>query len=129
MSFATHRTGRRHQALILDVDVFFGGVARRVSRTASRARAVAKRTKLVGSGRATSAVAGSTGSPVFESTARGVMKRLPLTTKVGSGIYDLWLYDAFQNAYVDASKFTPTGQEVTITAAIPPQIPAARLTS
>jgi hypothetical protein len=37
-----------------------------------------------------------------------------VTTKVGSGVYDLWLYDAFQNAYVDASKFT--GHEVTITA-------------
>ena len=37
-----------------------------------------------------------------------------VTTKVGSGVYDLWLYDAFQSAYVDASKFT--GHEVTITA-------------
>ena len=39
-----------------------------------------------------------------------------VTTKVGSGVYDLWLYDVFQKAYVDASKFTPTSQEVTITA-------------
>ena len=39
-----------------------------------------------------------------------------VTTKVGSGVYDLWLYDVFQNAYVDASKITPTGKEVTITA-------------
>jgi hypothetical protein len=37
-----------------------------------------------------------------------------VTTKVGSGVYNLWLYDVFANAYVDASKFT--GQEVTITA-------------
>ena len=37
-----------------------------------------------------------------------------VTTKVGSGVYNLWLYDVFANAYVDASKFT--GQAVTITA-------------
>jgi len=35
-------------------------------------------------------------------------------TKVGSGVYDLWLYDVLQNTYVDASEFA--GQEVTIIA-------------
>ena len=39
-----------------------------------------------------------------------------VTTKVGSGVYDLWLYDVLTHTYVDASKFARNGQEVTITA-------------
>jgi hypothetical protein len=38
------------------------------------------------------------------------------TTKVGSGVYDLWLYDTITNTYVDSSSFSPTGQTITITA-------------
>jgi hypothetical protein len=39
-----------------------------------------------------------------------------VTSSVGSGIYDLWLYDAVTGTYVDSRKFSSTGQTITIAA-------------
>jgi len=39
-----------------------------------------------------------------------------VTTKVASGIYDLWLYDVLTGQYVNSSLFSGTGQPITITA-------------
>jgi hypothetical protein len=39
-----------------------------------------------------------------------------VTTKVGSGIYDLWLFDAITGEYVDSSNFSPNGQPIMIAA-------------
>jgi hypothetical protein len=38
------------------------------------------------------------------------------TTKVGSGVYDLWLYDAITATYVDSRNFSSNGQTITIVA-------------
>jgi hypothetical protein len=39
-----------------------------------------------------------------------------VTTKVGSGVYDLWLYDTLTGTYVDSKNFSPSGQTITIAA-------------
>jgi len=39
-----------------------------------------------------------------------------VTTKVGSGIYDLWPYDALTGQYVNSSLFSPNHQTITISA-------------
>jgi hypothetical protein len=38
------------------------------------------------------------------------------TTKVGLGVYDLWLYDTLTGTYVDSRNFSSTGQTITISA-------------
>jgi hypothetical protein len=38
------------------------------------------------------------------------------TTKVGSGVYDLWLYDTNTGTYVDSKNFSSNGQTITIIA-------------
>jgi hypothetical protein len=39
-----------------------------------------------------------------------------VTTKVGPGVYDLWLYDTLTGTYVDSKNFSPSGQTITIAA-------------
>jgi hypothetical protein len=39
-----------------------------------------------------------------------------VTTKVGSGVYDLWLFDAITGQFIDSSAFSTDGQAITITA-------------
>jgi len=39
-----------------------------------------------------------------------------VTTKVGSGLYDLWLYDAITGGFIDSSNFSSDGKSITIAA-------------
>jgi len=50
-----------------------------------------------------------------QSLTFGIVGIMP-TTSVGSGIYDLWLYDVLTGTYVDSRSFSATGQTITIAA-------------
>jgi PEP-CTERM motif-containing protein len=39
-----------------------------------------------------------------------------VTSKVGSGVYDLWLYDTLTSTFVDSKNFSSTGETITIAA-------------